>query len=69
LGLGTARGVFANEEVARDALETQGFSNIPITGNAWFAVGLRGCAEQDAARFDATATDPGITVTGATIPR
>lgn len=58
IGAVTSRGTFADEATARNALETQGYSNITITNHAWFAVGLRGCAEKDAARFDATATNP-----------
>ena len=52
------RGALVNEDVAVRALDTQGYSDIKITDSAWFAVGLRGCDEKDAARFTATAKNP-----------
>ena len=53
-----SRGAFVNQDVAVKALDTQGYSNVKITDRAWFAVGMRGCDEKDAARFTATATNP-----------
>lgn len=58
LFFGLCRGVFASEDAAIRALEAQGYSNIQIVDHAWFAVGLRGCDEKDAARFTAKVTNP-----------
>lgn len=71
-------GQAVGEDVAVRALETQGYSNIQIMEQAWFAVGLRGCDESDAVRFTAVATNPvgkqvklyvcsGVVLKGATI--
>jgi hypothetical protein len=57
-GAAMCRGAMADEAGAVEALETQGFSDVTITGHAYMLVGLRGCSEKDAARFDATATNP-----------
>lgn len=51
------RGVFVSDEVGVVALENQGFSNIHVTDNSFFAVGFRGCDAQDAARITAVATN------------
>ena len=55
---GLFRGVFVNESVAIQAMEDRGFSEVEVDGSAWFLVGLRGCSEKDAARFDVTAINP-----------
>lgn len=52
------RGAFVDKAEAVKALETQGYSNVQITSEAWLLVGVRGCAEQDAAKFSARATNP-----------
>jgi hypothetical protein len=52
------RGIFASQDVAVRALEAQGYSDIQIVDHAWFAVGLRGCDDKDAARFTAKVTNP-----------
>ncbi|MBI4118275.1 MAG: hypothetical protein HY455_01935 [Parcubacteria group bacterium] len=56
--MGLGRGAFADQGVAVRALEAQGFSNIEIVDHVWFAIGLRGCDGNDAARFTARATNP-----------
>lgn len=58
LTVSCGRGAFVDKSVAERALETQGYSNVKIIDHSWFAVGLRGCDEKDAARFTATATNP-----------
>ena len=58
LVLGCTRGACVKEETATHALKSQGYSNIVITDHAFLAVGLRGCGEDDAARFTAIATNP-----------
>ena len=55
---GIFRGTFANQDVAVRTLEVQGYSNIQIVDHTWFAVGLRGCDNNDASRFTAKATNP-----------
>lgn len=45
------------EEKAVRTFEANGYSNVQITHKAWFAVGLRGCGQDDAVRFDAIATN------------
>ena len=55
---GIFRGIFASEDLAIRALEKRGYSNIQITDHKWFCVGLRGADTQDAAMFEATATNP-----------
>ena len=52
------RGSWVDTSEATRALETQGYSNVQIIQHKWFAVGVRGCESSDAARFDATATNP-----------
>ncbi len=52
------RGVFVNQNVAVRTLEAQGYSNIQIVNHAWFAVGFRGCDQNDAARFTAKVINP-----------
>jgi hypothetical protein len=54
----TFRGIFASQDVAVRTLEAQGFSDIQIVDHAWFAVGMRGCDNKDAARFTATGINP-----------
>jgi hypothetical protein len=39
-------------------LENQGFTHIEQVDRHIFAVGLRGCAEQDSVRYDFVATNP-----------
>lgn len=51
------RGLWVNENVAVRALETQGYQNIQVVDHVWFAVGMRGCGEKDAARFTVRATN------------
>ena len=58
IAMAFARGVLVSEDVAIRALETQGYTNIKIIDHSWFALGLRGGSEDDAARFTATATNP-----------
>lgn len=55
---GLFRGWLVDPGVAVRALETQGYSNVRIADHSWFAVGLRGCDKNDAAKFTATATNP-----------
>ena len=57
LFVATFRGLWVDESAAARALETQGYSDVQITDYKWFVVGMRGCGG-DAARFDATATNP-----------
>ncbi len=52
------RGSWVNKSEAVRSLETQGYSNVQITEHKWFFVGVRGCENSDAARFDATTTNP-----------
>lgn len=40
------------------ALETQGYSDISITGRDWLFYGFTGCDKNDAVRFTAEATNP-----------
>ena len=58
LPLSCARGIFVSEDVDIKALETQGYSNIEIVDNVWFAMFPRGGEGSDAARFTAIATNP-----------
>lgn len=51
-------GVFIDEDVAIRTLETQGFSDVRITGKRIFFVGIGGCGKGDDARFSAVATNP-----------
>ena len=55
---GSVRGCFARPQTAERALKIQGYRDVAITDHAWFAVGLRGCDMNDAARFTATALNP-----------
>lgn len=55
---GLVRGAFVNESEALRALETQGYSDASVTDHSWFTVGLRGCDQNDAARFTAIANNP-----------
>lgn len=58
------RGLLVDNESAVRTLKTQGYSDIQITDHSWFAVGWRGCDDNDAARFTAQAKNPaGQTVT------
>lgn len=50
-----SRGFIVDENVAVRALETQGFSNIEITGKNWVVPFLVGCDKNDAVRFTARA--------------
>ena len=52
------RGLMVDKSEAVRALDTQGYSNIQITDEKWFVVGLRGCESTDAVRFDVTAVNP-----------
>ncbi len=52
------------DEVAVKTLDSQGYTDIKVIDNSWYAVGLRGCDQNDAARITATAKNPaGKTVT------
>lgn len=51
------RGVFVSDDVGVKALENQGYTNIRVTDNSFFVVGLRGCDGKDAARITATVTN------------
>jgi hypothetical protein len=52
------RGAFVSDDIAYRAAKNQGFSNVKVVDDAWFAVGLRGCSSHDAARFTIHATNP-----------
>ena len=52
------RGALVDPQVAVRALETQGYSDVKIIDHVWFAVGVRGCGQEDAARFTAVAKNP-----------
>lgn len=56
--LSQSTGLFVDESVAREALENQGFTKVTVTERIWFFPSLRGCGSGDAARFNATATNP-----------
>ncbi len=51
------RGAFVGEGRAIQVLQAQGYSNIQIMDQAWFAVGNQGCDWDDAALFTVQATD------------
>lgn len=57
LGFGFARGALVGPETAERTLKANGFSDVRITDHVWFAIGWRGCDANDAARFDAVATN------------
>lgn len=48
-------GNFVDENVAIEALQKQGFTDINITGKDWLFVGFRGCSEDDSVKFTAIA--------------
>lgn len=52
------RGTFVDADVATRSLEKQGYENIQILEKDWFLVGVRGCGQQDAAKFVVRATNP-----------
>ena len=52
------RGIFVNDQIAKDSLKIQGYTNIEITDKSWLLVGLRGCDGSDAAKFKVRATNP-----------
>lgn len=52
------RGIFVNEKVAQHTLEIQGFEVLDIIDHDWFLVALRGCGEDDAAKFTAKVVNP-----------
>lgn len=52
------RGSWVDKSEAVRALETQGYSKVEIIEHKWFFVGVRGCENSDAARFDASANNP-----------
>lgn len=54
----TSRGLFVSNDIAINALEDQGYTNVEITNKHWFMFGLIGCADSDAAKFDVIATNP-----------
>lgn len=56
--VGCGRGILASNTAAREAVIAHGFTDVKVTDHAWFAVGLRGCDEKDAARFTVAATNP-----------
>lgn len=58
LTFGCGRGVLVGKDVAVRTLEAQGFTEIQVTDNSWFAVGWRGCDQNDAARLTAVAKNP-----------
>ena len=49
VALAGGRGMFVSEQVAIDKMETQGFTDVEVTGKEWLFVGLRGCGNDDAA--------------------
>lgn len=56
--LGESCGAFVSESTAVNALSNQGFSDIKITNKSIYFITWGGCAESDAAKFDATAKNP-----------
>ena len=54
----SCRGVFADEKVAKNSLEKQGYGKILVIDKSFFLVGLRGCDEKDAAKFTVKAVNP-----------
>ncbi len=56
--LALIRGVFVGENAAIRALETQGYSEVRIVDKDIWFVGMRGCGDEDAAKFDAVAINP-----------
>ncbi|HCC23440.1 TPA: hypothetical protein DF272_04685 [Candidatus Falkowbacteria bacterium] len=53
-----SRGSCVSREEARQALETQGYSEVEILDHVWFFIGWRGCESSDAAKFTAKAQNP-----------
>lgn len=51
-------GKFVDESTAIRALEKQGYSNIEVVDKDIWFVSLRGCGDEDVAKFDAVATNP-----------
>lgn len=45
------RGSFVPEEQAIFAAEAEGLSQVQVEDHSWFAIGLRGCSQRDAAKF------------------
>lgn len=61
-----ARGCLVDPSVALEAVDKAGYSDAKVVEHAYFAVGLRGCSESDAARFTVKAVNPAgreVTVT------
>jgi len=53
------RAALVPEAKAIRTFESSGYyTNVQITHKAWFAVGLRGCGQDDSVRFDAITTNP-----------
>lgn len=52
------RGILVSEDVATEALETNGFKNVVVTKRDWFCIGWRGGSTGDVVRFQCTATNP-----------
>jgi len=51
-------GALVDEQVAVNALQNAGFTNIKITDKDYILYAFRGCSEDDSVIFMATATNP-----------
>lgn len=51
-------GAFVDESVAVRAMETQGYSNVKITGKHIWFTSWQGCGKEDDVKFDVVATNP-----------
>lgn len=58
LAFAAGRGAFLSENDAIMAAEKQGYSNVEVREKHIFFIGLRGAGNDDAALFQATATNP-----------
>lgn len=52
------RGLLVDEDVAVRALKTAGYTDVTITNRVWIMPSFRGCGEEDAVKFEATAKNP-----------
>jgi hypothetical protein len=52
------RGMLVSESVAKNAAETQGFTQVEVTDRAIFFVAQRGCSKSDSVRFTVKAVNP-----------
>jgi len=51
------RGLFVSDDVGAQALKNEGYTNVRVTDNAFFLVGIRGCDNTDATRITALVTN------------